>query len=59
MHRGAVPPEKRKHRTGRAITGKAAYGKEQRRRRARLRTDQALEDGNGTLALRYGVGELK
>lgn len=38
MHRGAVPPEKNIAPEKTASAGKAAYGKEQRRRRAELRT---------------------
>ena len=53
MHRGAVPPEKNIAPEKTASAGKAAYGKEQRRRRAELRTrSKALEDEMETLALR-------
>ena len=53
MHRGAVPPEKNIAPEKTASAGKAAYGKEQRRRRAELRTRiKALEDEIETLALR-------
>ena len=53
MHRGAVPPEKNIAPEKPATAGKAAYGKEQRRRRAELRTRiKALEDEMETLALR-------
>lgn len=53
MHRGAVPPEKNIAPEKTASAGKAAYGKEQRRRRAELRTRiKALEDEMATLALR-------
>ena len=53
MHRGAVPPEKNIAPEKTASAGKAAYGKEQRRRRAELRTRiKALEDERETLALR-------
>ena len=53
MHRGAVPPEKNIAPEKTASAGKAAYGKEQRRRRAELRTRiNALEDAMETLALR-------
>lgn len=53
MHRGAVPPEKNIAPEKTASAGKAAYGKEQRRRRAELRTRiKALEDEMETLALR-------
>ena len=61
MHRGAVPPEKNIAPEKTASAGKAAYGKEQRRRRAELRTRiKALEDEMETLALRIMVleGEL-
>ena len=52
MHRGAVPPEKNIAPEKTASAGKAAYGKEQRRRRAELRTRiKALEDEMETLAL--------
>ena len=62
MHRGAVPPEKNIAPEKTASAGKAAYGKEQRRRRAELRTRiKALEDEMETLALRIMVleGEVK
>ena len=53
MHRGAVPPEKNIAPEKTASAGKAAYGKEQRRRRAELRARiKALEDEMETLALR-------
>ena len=53
MHRGAVPPEKNIAPEKTASAGKAAYGKEQRRRRAELRARiKALEDEMKTLALR-------
>lgn len=53
MHRGAVPPEKNIAPEKTASAGKAAYGKEQRRRRAELRTRiKALEDEMETLGLR-------
>lgn len=53
MHRGAVPPEKNIAPGKTASAGKAAYGKEQRRRRAELRARiKALEDEMETLALR-------
>lgn len=53
MHRGAVPPEKNIAPEKTASAGKAAYGKEQRHRRAELRTRiKALEDEMETLALR-------
>ena len=53
MHRGAVPPEKNIAPEKTASAGKAAYGKEQRRRRAELRAwIKALEDEMETLALR-------
>ena len=53
MHRGAVPPEKNIAPEKTASAGKAAYGKEQRRRRAELRTRiKALEDEMETRALR-------
>ena len=53
MHRGAVPLEKNIAPEKTASAGKAAYGKEQRRRRAELRTRiKALEDEMETLALR-------
>ena len=53
MHRGAVPPEKNIAPDKTASAGKAAYGKEQRRRRAELRARiKALEDEMETLALR-------
>ena len=53
MHRGAVSPEKNIAPEKTASAGKAAYGKEQRRRRAELRTRiKALEDEMETLALR-------
>ena len=53
MHRGAVPPEKNIAPEKKASAGKAAYGKEQRRRRAELRARiKALEDEMETLALR-------
>ena len=53
MHRGAVPPEKNIAPEKTASAGKAAYGKEQRRRRAKLRARiKALEDEMETLALR-------
>ena len=53
MHRGAVPSEKNTVPEKTASAGKAAYGKEQRRRRAELRTRiKALEDEMETLALR-------
>ena len=53
MHRGAVPSEKNIAPEKTASAGKAAYGKEQRRRRAELRTRiKALEDEMETLALR-------
>ena len=53
MHRGAVPPEKNIAPEKTASAGKAAYGMEQRRRRAELRTRiKALEDEMETLALR-------
>ena len=53
MHRGAVPPEKNIAPEKTAAAGKAASGKEQRRRRAELRTRiKALEDEMETLALR-------
>ena len=58
MHRGAVPPEKNIAPEKTASAGKAAYGKEQRRRRAELRTRiKALEDEMETLALRILVLE--
>lgn len=58
MHRGAVPPEKNIAPEKTASAGKAAYGKEQRRRRAELRTRiKALEDEMETLALRIMVLE--
>ena len=58
MHRGAVPPEKNIAPEKTASAGKAAYGKEQRRRRAELRTRiKALEDEMETLALRLMVLE--
>ena len=58
MHRGAVPPEKNIAPEKTASAGKAAYGKEQRRRRAELRTRiKALEDELETLALRIMVLE--
>lgn len=58
MHRGAVPPEKNIAPEKTASAGKAAYGKEQRRRRAELRTRiKALEDAMETLALRIMVLE--
>ena len=58
MHRGAVPPEKNIAPEKTASVGKAAYGKEQRRRRAELRTRiKALEDEMETLALRIMVLE--
>ena len=58
MHRGAVPPEKNIAPEKTASAGKAAYGKEQRRRRAELRTRiKALEDEMATLALRIMVLE--
>lgn len=58
MHRGAVPPEKNIAPEKTAPAGKAAYGKEQRRRRAELRTRiKALEDEMETLALRIMVLE--
>lgn len=58
MHRGAVPPEKNIAPEKTASAGKAAYGKEQRRRRAELRTRiKALEDEMETLALRTMVLE--
>lgn len=58
MHRGAVPPEKNIALEKTASAGKAAYGKEQRRRRAELRTRiKALEDEMETLALRIMVLE--
>ena len=45
MHRGAVPPEKNIAPEKTASAGKAAYGKEQRRRRAELRAKiKACED---------------
>lgn len=45
MHRGAVPPEKNIAPEKTASAGKAAYGKEQRRRRAELRARiKAVED---------------
>ena len=54
MHRGAVPPEKNIAPEKTASAGKAAYGKEQRRRRAELRARiKALEDEMETLALRF------
>lgn len=57
MHRGAVPPEKNIAPEKTASAGKAAYGKEQRRR-AELRTRiKALEDEMETLALRIMVLE--
>ena len=53
MHRGAVPSEKNIAPEKTASAGKAAYGKEQRRRRAELRARiKALEDEMETLALR-------
>lgn len=53
MRRGAVPPEKNIAPEKTASAGKVAYGKEQRRRRAELRTRiKALEDEMETLALR-------
>ena len=53
MHRGAVPPEKNIAPEKTASAGKAAYGKEQRRRRAEVRTRlKALENEMETLALR-------
>lgn len=53
MHRGAVPPEKNIAPEKTASAGKAAYGKEQRRRRAEFRARiKALEDEMETLALR-------
>lgn len=53
MHRGAVPPEKNIAPEKTVSAGKAAYGKEQRRRRAELRARiKALEDEMETLALR-------
>jgi len=58
MHRGAVPPEKNIAPEKTASAGRAAYGKEQRRRRAELRTRiKALEDEMETLALRIMVLE--
>lgn len=58
MHRGAVPPEKNIAPEKTASAGKAAYGKEQRRRRAELRARiKALEDEMETLALRTMVLE--
>ena len=58
MHRGAVPPEKNIAPEKTASAGKAAYGKEQRRRRAELRTRiKALEDEMEALALRIMVLE--
>lgn len=58
MHRGAVPPEKNIAPEKTASAGKAVYGKEQRRRRAELRTRiKALEDEMETLALRIMVLE--
>ena len=58
MHRGAVPPEKNIAPEKTASAGKAAYGKEQRRRRAELRTRiKALEDEMETLALHIMVLE--
>lgn len=58
MHRGAVPPEKNIAPEKTASAGKAAYGKEQRRRCAELRTRiKALEDEMETLALRIMVLE--
>jgi len=58
MHRGAVPPEKNIAPEKTASAGKAAYGKEQRRRRAELRARiKALEDEMETLALRIMVLE--
>lgn len=58
MHRGAVSPEKNIAPEKTASAGKAAYGKEQRRRRAELRTRiKALEDEMETLALRIMVLE--
>lgn len=58
MRRGAVPPEKNIAPEKTASAGKAAYGKEQRRRRAELRTRiKALEDEMETLALRTMVLE--
>lgn len=58
MHCGAVPPEKNIAPEKTASAGKAAYGKEQRRRRAELRTRiKALEDEMETLALRIMVLE--
>ena len=58
MHRGAVPPEKNIAPEKTASAGQAAYGKEQRRRRAELRTRiKALEDEMETLALRIMVLE--
>lgn len=58
MHRRAVPPEKNIAPEKTASAGKAAYGKEQRRRRAELRTRiKALEDEMETLALRIMVLE--
>lgn len=58
MHRGAVPPEKNIAPEKTASAGKVAYGKEQRRRRAELRTRiKALEDEMETLALRIMVLE--
>ena len=60
MHRGAVPPEKNIAPEKTASAGKAAYGKEQRRRRAELRTRiKALEDEMETLALRTMVLEVE
>lgn len=58
MHRGAVPPEKNIAPEKTASAGKAAYGKEQRRRRAEIRARiKALEDEMETLALRIMVLE--
>lgn len=60
MHRRAVPPEKNIAPEKTASAGKAAYGKEQRRRRAELRTRiKALEDEMETLALRIMALEGK
>lgn len=53
MHRGAVPTEKTSVPEKTAPAGKAVYGKEQRRRKAELRTRiKALEDEMEALALR-------
>lgn len=53
MHRGAVPTEKASSPEKAVPAGKAVYGKEQRRRKAELRTRiKALEDEMEALALR-------